>query len=101
VCRAELRRLSQEYPPYEGRVQILAIAIDPTEPLSELRTVAQQESYPFLVGRNNPEMVSSYQVLIRSTKIVIDKHGVITNRWGYDVEPLGDWSRLFASLADS
>ena len=77
---------------------MIAVALDPTEPVTELRNVAQREAYPFPVATVNPDMAAAYQVLIRSTKIAVDANGVIVNRWGYGVEPSGGWQRLLDSL---
>jgi hypothetical protein len=79
-------------------LEVLAVAIDPTEPVSELQSVAARESYPFPVATVNPEMVAAYQVLIRSTKIAVDSNGFVVDRWGYSAEPLGGWRVLFESL---
>jgi peroxiredoxin len=63
--------------------------------------VADREAYPFPVARVNPEMVAAYQVLIRSTKIVVDADGTIAYRWGYGIEPSGGWRALLESLVSA
>ena len=96
-----LRRLTQQYSAYKGRVEMLGIALDSTEPVSELTNVASREAYPFPAAAANPEMVTAYQVLIRSPKIAVDANGAIANPWGYGLEPSGSWRKLFASLVSS
>ena len=94
-----MRRLSQEYPEYRHQIEVLAVSIDPSEPLSELRGVAQREGYPFPVAVANADMAARYQVVIRSTKILVDADGIMVKRWGYGVQPSEGWVGLFGSLA--
>ena len=91
--------MSQEYPEYRSQIEVLAVSIDPSEPVSELRGVAQREDYPFPIAVANADMAARYQVVIRSTKILVDANGVVVNRWGYGVQPPEGWAGLFGALS--
>ena len=93
--------LKDIYPQYQEGVAFFAIGIDPFESLADLEAFRTKESHPWPVAVAAPasDIFSDYRVVIRSTKIGVDRHGVITFRAGYGVEEEATWHTVLQELA--
>ena len=93
--------LKNIYPQHQEGVAFFAIGMDPSETLTMLEGYRKEQGYPWPVAMANSEIFPRYRVLIRSTKIAIDRNGVITWRAGYGIEEAAQWHQVLGALAAS
>ena len=91
--------LKDIYPQYQQRVAFFAIGMDPFESLQELEEFREKQGHPWPVAKVNLDAFPEYNVIIRSTKIAVDRTGVIAFRAGYGVQQADPWHRVFGLLA--
>ncbi len=98
TCRSELRELREIAPTFEDKLDLVLVSIDPSEPARDLMTFQQSNGYPGTVVRANEKFLKDYNVLIRSTKIGIDREEGIVFRSGYGEVPKGTWEATVKAL---
>ena len=86
-----MRTLKDIAPSYQGKLRLVLIAIDPSEPPRDLKSWQESNGYPGTLVLANEKLLDAYKVLIRSTKIGIDHNGAIVFRAGYGEVPKGSW----------
>ena len=82
-----------------GDVAVVAVGTDPGEGLETVRAYRDSQEYAFPMAVTNSDMVRSYKVTSQSTKIAIDKMGVVQVRSGYGSRGMGWWQDLFTQLS--
>ena len=66
--------------------------------MSELEAYSNSQGYTWPVAKADPDMLPRYRVIIRSTKIAVDRQGMIAWRAGYGVEKAAIWHQIFQAL---
>ena len=77
---------------------ILVVGVDPAEGPEVLRADRDRNGYPFVFAPAHPEVAAAFRVVSRSTKIAVNKEGVITYRGGYGVGSVKLWQGIFQEL---
>ena len=91
--------MKEVYPDYSGRVAFYAVGSDPTESLELLERFRQEQGYPWPVATPVGDLLRDFEVLVQSTKVAFDSHGVIVYRAGYGQGGLEEWRQGFEELA--
>ncbi len=91
--------LKDVYPEYQDSVDFYALGIDPTEELSDLVRYRDGQDHSWPVAKAPAAMLPQYNVVQQSTKVAVDRNGVIVFREGYGVEPAETWHQLFRELS--
>jgi hypothetical protein len=89
--------MKEAWPSFEEKVAFIPLDIGHGADLSELHSFAENQGYPWLIGRANLKMLSAYGVAIQSTKIAIDADGIIFYRAGYGEGTIEEWSSIMGS----
>ena len=113
TCHAELRRLSEISKNKSSKVGFIIVAINPLEDIDEfseavtLRISNQSgQMFTYLDTSNEDwnialplgQMLSDFKVRSQSTKIAIDKNGLIVYRDGYGKGDEWLWETVFDKL---
>ena len=101
MCRAEFRLLKEVYPRYADRVDLLAVAVDPTERPEALRAFQRREGYGWEFAVADPDVLERYDVRTTMRKFGIDRSGNIAVRGGHAADDEAAWGELFETLARS
>ena len=99
TCRAELNELKTVQPLYDNDVTFIAVDIDVGANLEELRMFANEQDYPWEVGISSSALLVELGILTRSTKIAIDRDGIVIYRKGFAEGNLEEWISVFESLS--
>ena len=90
--------MKQVQPKYAKEVIFVAVDIGYEGDLKELDAFAKQNDYPWLVGLANRTTLETFNVKIQSTKIAINKGGLIVYRAGYGKGSKEEWISVFKNL---
>ena len=91
--------LKDVYPEYQDSVDFYAVNIDLGEDLSSLVRFRDGQDHPWPVAQAPAGMLPEYNIQQQSTKVAIDRNGVIVFREGFGVEPAETWHELFRELS--
>ena len=81
-----------------GDVAVVAVDTDPNEGLEEVRSYRDSHGYTFPMAVTHSDTIRSYKVTSQSTKVAIDRNGVVQVRSGYGTRGKGWWQDLFTQL---
>ena len=99
TCRTELNELKALQPLYENDITFIAIDIDTGADLEELRVFANDQGYPWQIGISSRKLLREFRILTQSTKVAIDRHGVIIYRGGFAEGNIDEWTSIFKTLS--
>ncbi len=99
VCRRELSQLKDIYPEFASELDFIAIGQDPTEPLSDLVELRDNQGHPWHVALPGRRMLADLRITSQSYKIAFDSDGVIVYRAGYGGGDIETWKAVMAELA--
>ena len=91
--------LKDVYPEYQDSVDFYALNIDLTEDLSSLVRFRDGQGHTWPVAQVPDGMLPQYNIRQQSSKVAIDRHGVIQFRESYSVESEETWRRIFQELS--
>ncbi len=77
---------------------MLAVGTDAFESENYLRQYKERNDFPWPMAAVHPEVIESYEVVIRSTKFGIDGNGVIVLKGFYGTQSLEEWERWLEQL---
>ena len=86
--------LEDVYLEYKDSVDFYAISVDPTEDLDVLVNYRDGQDHPWPVSKAPATMLPQYNVLGLTTKIAIDRNGIIAFH-GSGVDTTQTWRRVF------
>ena len=93
--------MKQVYPQYADRVAFYAVGTDPSERLETLEAFRTNQEYPWPVAVGQGNMLRDLNILVQSSKVAFDSHGVIVYRDGYGRGGPDEWRQAFEELAAS
>lgn len=77
----------------------MAVAWDSLEGADRIRSYFEQNRYPWDAYLGNRDLFESYRVTSQSTKIGLDRNGIIIFRKGYGSNPADWWEERLSELA--
>ena len=87
------------YPAYQDQVALVLVSVDPSDGPEELRAWQAEHGYPGVVVMGDGEALAALRVVTHSSKVGVDRHGVIAFRGGYGEVPTGSWEGALEALA--
>ena len=75
------------------------MGVDPGEGPERLQSYSDQMGYPWEVFVGNRDIIFAYNVTVQSTKLVIDRDGVIAARDGYGVKSANAWRDVLDTVS--
>ena len=96
-----MQRLKTIYPQYAEDVDFYAVGVFPHDSVDPFVEFAKKRGYPWPVAIPEGELLEDLFVTIQSTKIAINRHGIITHRAGMGKGSPEIWHEVFADLAVS
>ena len=99
ICATNWEALSAVVPKYEGKVDFIAISIDPTDTLEVLQELAEQKDFQFRTSPGNVDAMMQFGVTAQTAKFAIDKNGNVVYRHDGALSE-AEWDYVFAQLGD-
>ena len=79
----------------------MGIDTDPRETPDRIRSYQAREDYHFLASTTDRDMIKAYRVIRQSTKVAVDRDGIVRLNQGYGTRDEGWGQEVFSSLAGS
>ena len=89
------------YPQYAEDVDFYAVGVFPGDDVAPFVEFAEERGYPWPVAIPEGELLESLYVTIQSTKIAINRDGLITHRAGMGKGSPKIWHEVFSDLSTS
>ena len=87
------------YPQYAEDVVFYAVGVFPHESVAPFVKFANERGYPWPVAIPEGPLLEDLFVTIQSTKIAVNRHGIITHRAGMGKGTPAIWHQVFTDLA--
>lgn len=97
ICASNWEGLNTVVPKYEGKVDFIAVSIDPTDTADVLQKLAADKGLKFRTSPGNPEVVRLFGVTEQTAKFAIDKEGHIVAQHDGALTAQ-EWDTFFAQL---
>ena len=99
ICATNWESLSQVVPRYEGKVDFIAISIDPTDTVEVLTRLAADRNFAFRTAPGNIDAMMQFKVMAQTAKFAIDGEGNIVYRHDGALTE-AEWEYVFSQLSD-
>ena len=79
----------------------MAIDVDSFENADRIREFRDSRGYSWHMAIAHRDVILDYKVIAQSTKVAVDRNGVIRFRAGFGTKSEGWWEEVFSKLAQS
>lgn len=97
TCAKNWKNIDEVYPEYKGKVDLVAVSVDPTDDVAVLKKLSDDRGFTFETVAGNPQLAVEYDVKKQTAKFAIDKDGNIVSRHDGLLTP-EEWRELFESV---
>lgn len=91
--------MKEIYPEYADEVAFYGVGVDPSENLEELEAYGASQGYPWPMAKPERAMLRDLKILVQSSKVAVDRDGVIVYRDGYAKGSDETWRSVFEEIA--
>ena len=91
--------MKEIYPEYADEVAFYGVGVDPSESIEELEAYSESQGYPWPMAVPEGDMLRELHILVQSSKVAVDRNGVIVYRDGYSQGSDETWRRVFEEIA--
>lgn len=77
ICAKNWPVLSELYPEYKDRLNLVAIGIDPTDDEEVMRELSKEEGFTFPITKGQPDIMRAFGVQSQATTVGINTDGTI------------------------
>jgi len=98
MCAKNWPALSEVYPEYKDKLNLISISIDPTDDKEVMEKLSKQKGFSYPVAPGNPKVMVDFGVKSQATTVGIDKNGYIAFRKNKTVLSADDYRELFDKL---
>lgn len=98
VCAQNWPALSEVYPEYKDRLNLVAVGIDPTDDEEVMRELSEEKGFTFPVTRGMPNVMLDFNVESQATTVGVDRDGNIAFRKNKMVISADEYRELFDEL---
>ena len=90
--------MKEIYPEYADGVAFYGIGVDPSESIEELEAYSDSHGYPWSMAIPERGMLRDLNILVQSSKVAMDRNGVIVYKDGYARGSDETWRSVFEEL---
>ena len=91
--------MKEIYPEYADEVAFYVVGVDPSESIEELEAYSDSQGYPWPMAVHERDMLRKLNIRVQSSKVAVDRDGVIVYRDGYAQGSDETWRSVFEELA--
>lgn len=91
--------MKEIYPEYADEVAFYGVGVDPSESIEVLEAYSDAQGYPWPMAIPNQGMLRRFNIQVQSSKVAMDRNGVIVYRDGYAQGSDETWRSVFEELA--
>lgn len=98
TCAQNWPVLSEVYPEYEDRINLVAIGIDPTDDNEVMSNLAEKEGFKFPVTRGYPDVMVDFGAQSQATTVGVTRDGYIAFMKNNQALSSSEYRELFDEL---
>lgn len=98
ICAQNWPALSEVYPEYEDRLNLVAVGIDPTDDEEVMRELSEEKGFTFPVTKGMPNVMLDFGVESQATTVGVDRDGNIAFRKNKMALSADEYRELFDEL---
>lgn len=98
MCAKNWPALSEVYPEYEDRINLVSISIDPTDDEEVMRNLDEKHNFEFPVVAGNPEVMLDFGVDSQATTVGVTRDGDVAFQKNKSVLSADEYRELFDQL---
>lgn len=98
MCAKNWPALSEVYPEYEDRINLVSISIDPTDDEDVMRDLDEKHDFKFPVVAGSPQVMLDFGVDSQATTVGITKDGYVAFQKNKSVLTADEYRELFDQL---
>ena len=98
TCARNWPVLSELYPEYQDRLNLVAISIDPTDDAGVIRELAEKEGFTFPSTKGHPDIMLDFGVSSQATTVAVNREGYITEVRSNTALSEDEFREMFESL---
>lgn len=100
ICAKNWPVLSELYPEYKDRLNLVAIGIDPTDDDEVMRKLSEEEGFTFPVTRGEPDIMRAFGVQSQATTVGVNADGTIAFQKNKTALSEEEYRELFDQLVN-
>ncbi len=98
ICARNWPVLSELYPEYKDKLNLVAIGIDPTDDVETMKKLAEKEGFTYPTTAGHPEIMMDFGVESQATTVGINRDGTIEFQKNKTALSEEEYRELFDSL---
>lgn len=98
VCAKNWPILTEVYPEYKDRLNLVAIGIDPTDTEEVMRKLSKEKGFKFPITKGHPEIMLAFGVKAQATTVGINRNGEVLFQKDKVALSAEDYRALFDEL---
>jgi len=98
ICAKNWPVLSEVYPEYEDRLNLVAIGIDPTDDAEVMRNLSEKHGFTYPTTAGHPEIMLDFGVESQATTVGVNRDGYIEFQKNKTALTADEYRELFDSL---
>lgn len=99
-CAKNWPALSEVYPEYKDKLNLVAIGIDPTDDEEVMRKLSEEKGFKFPITKGHPEIMLDFGVENQATTVGINRDGYIAFQKNYTTLSAEEYRALFDQLVN-
>lgn len=100
ICAKNWPVLSELYPEYKDRLNLVAIGIDPTDDEEVMRKLSEEKGFTFPVTRGEPDIMRAFGVQSQATTVGVNADGTIAFQKNKTALSEEEYRELFDQLVN-
>ncbi|MDZ7682747.1 MAG: TlpA disulfide reductase family protein [Fodinibius sp.] len=101
VCAKNWPVLSEVYPDYKDKLNLIAIGIDPTDTREVMTKLAKEENFKFPTTWGHPQIMIDFGVESQATTVGINRNGKIAFQKNKTALSEDEYRKLFDQLVSN
>lgn len=100
VCAKNWPALSEVYPEYKDKLNLVVISIDPTDDEKVMRKLSKEKGFTFPVTAGNPKVMMAFGVESQATTVGVNRDGYIEFQKSKTTLTADEYRALFDELVN-
>jgi len=98
ICAKNWPALSEVYPEYKDRLNLVAIGIDPTDDAEVMKNLSEKHGFTYPTTAGHPEIMLDFGVESQATTVGVNREGYIEFQKNKTALSADEYRELFDSL---
>lgn len=98
ACKSDLHALNEVYSKYKDDIVILAVSVDPSEDVGEIKKFKEKWTEEWIFVEYNQEALLEFKIVSQASKVLIATNGETVFNKGYGMMDEGQWDNILGKF---